>query len=514
MATRMAPGRSAARTRTIDVNVQMRHDRARARFVYVAILVLTLFIAAVAVRRAPQPFPIALLVLMLSCICAFVRPAAGVYVLVFLTMVGDAVTMPWWPFTKNMSSHESILYVSNGLILNPLEVLAAVTLLAWLMRSLEDRSWRFVRGRLLWPIVIFTGFVLAGYVRGIGAGGDKRIAVFEGRALFYVLIVYVLVTNLLTTRRQYVRLVMTAFVGVAIQSIFSLEYYRGLPPQRRASLETLSEHSATIPMAALFVLFACAVMFKCSRWMRWTTFVLGIPVMWAFLLSQRRAAMVALFVGLFIVIAVMFQRRRRAFWFVAPTFAILATGFVIATWHAQGALGLPSQAVKTVLFPGQLSEADTSSDLYRQIESHDLYFTIQADRVFGMGFGRPFLQPIPLPDISFFEFWQYIPHNSVLWIWIKMGFLGFVAMLFMFARSVQLGARSVALVRSNDHVAFVVVGLTYVVMFLTFAYVDIAWDPRSTVFLGLSMALCADFVQAYDIDAESRRTPRFEMVPQ
>ena len=103
-----------------------------------------------------------------------------------------------------------------------------------------------------------------------------------------------------------------------------------------------------------------------------------------------------------------------------------------------------------------------------------------------------------MPDISFFEFWEYIPHNNVLWIWIKLGFLGFAATLFMFGRAVQLGARSIALVRTNDHVAFVAVGLTYVVMFLVFAYVDIAWDPRSTVMLGLAMALCADFVQAHD----------------
>ena len=84
-----------------------------------------------------------------------------------------------------------------------------------------------------------------------------------------------------------------------------------------------------------------------------------------------------------------------------------------------------------------------------------------------------------MPDISFFEFWEYIPHNYVLWIWLKLGFLGFAAMLFMFGRAVQLGARSIALVRTNDHVAFVAVGLTYVVMFLVFAYVDIAWDPAA-----------------------------------
>ena len=119
-----------------------------------------------------------------------------------------------------------------------------------------------------------------------------------------------------------------------------------------------------------------------------------------------------------------------------------------------------------------------------------------------------------MPDISFFEFWEYIPHNNVLWIWLKLGFLGFAATLFMFGRAVQLGARSIALVRTNDHAVFVAVGLSYVVMFLVFAYVDIAWDPRSTVMLGLAMALCADFVQAHDVDAERREMPAFEMVPQ
>jgi O-antigen ligase len=513
MAMKTAP-RSVGRTRTIDVEVQIAHDKARARIVYGAIVVLTVLMAAVAYSRAPEPFPIALLVLTLACICAFFRPTAGLYVLVFLTMVGDVVTMPWWPFTKNMSSRESIFYVNDNLFISPLELLAAVTVIAWLLRSVADPTWRFVRGRMFGPIMVFTGFVLFGYARGLSSGGNKRIAVFEGRALFYVLIIYLLVTNLLTTRRQYVRLVMVAMVGVAIQSIFSLEYYRGLDDLKRASLESLGEHSATIPMDALFVLLIGALVFKGSRWLRWTAFLLSIPVAYAYILSNRRAAMIALFVGVSIIIAVLYQRRRRAFWILAPTTVFVGLGFVLATWNASGAISLPAKAVKTVLFPNDLSARDSGSDLYRQLEAANLYFTIQSNRLLGVGFGRQFLQVIPMPDISFFEFWQYIPHNNVLWIWIKLGFFGFIAMLFMFGRCVQLGARSVALIRSADHVAFAVVGLAYVVMFLVFAYVDIAWDARSTVFLGLSMALCADFVQAHDVDANSRRTSAFVLVPQ
>ena len=85
-----------------------------------------------------------------------------------------------------------------------------------------------------------------------------------------------------------------------------------------------------------------------------------------------------------------------------------------------------------------------------------------------------------------------------------MGFFGFVAMLFLFGRAVQLGARSVLAGAHRRARRVVLAGLAYVVMFLVFAYVDIAWDIRSTVFLGVAFALCADFEQAID---DRRRSP-------
>src|SRR5215212_2979991 len=159
-------------------------------------------------------------------------------------------------------------------------------MLAWLMRSIADANWSFRRGRMFAPLAIFSFFVAAGYVRGIAAGGDKRIAVFEGRPMFYMIIVYLLVTNLLSTRRQYVTLVMTAMVAVAIQSVFSLQYYRGLPAFEKENIESLGEHSAMVAMNALFILCIAAWCLRCSRWLRWSTTLLVIPVVWAYLLSQ------------------------------------------------------------------------------------------------------------------------------------------------------------------------------------------------------------------------------------
>ncbi len=113
--------------------------------------------------------------------------------------------------------------------------------------------------------------------------------------------------------------------------------------------------------------------------------------------------------------------------------------YVGAFWSSSSTIAFPAQAVKTVVAPDSLGAADQSSDQYRDIENYNLNYTIRADPIAGQGFGRPFLRPIPLADISVFELNAYLPHNSLLWIWIKMGFLGFVTVLYLFA--VTLHAR-------------------------------------------------------------------------
>jgi O-antigen ligase len=506
------PTVAVARERT--VGAQITKDRHRWWGVFGIMIGFVLVTGLIAMQTAPKPFSIAFVVLVLTCAAAFLRPTIGIYLIVFLTLIGDIATTPWWPFTKNMSSRESIFYVADSLSINPLEVLLVVTTAAWLSRRLEDPLWRFKRGALFWPVVAFGAFVFFGLARGIGTGGDRIIGLFEARPLVYIPLVYILLTNLLTTRAQYRRLVVMALVAVSIQSIFSLLYYRGLDRSAQENLESLSEHSATIHMNAMFVFLLAVYLFKCSASLRWVATVCVIPVFYAYALSQRRAAMVALFIGVLVLVVVLYFRRRRAFWFFVPTAIMISLGYIVATWNAGGAVGLPAQAVKTVLFPDQLGADDASSDLYRKTEAFNLWFTIQQNKVAGVGFGQKFLHPLPLPDISFFEFWEYLPHNAVLWIWLKMGFLGFVSMLFLFARAVQHGTRSVLSVRLPEHAAVVSVGLSYVLMFIVFAWVDIAWDVRSTVFLAVAFALCGDFRLAADEPPARQHVAAFEMVPQ
>lgn len=483
-----------------DSEVQRRRQRYLWFRVYASFGVLTVLVGGEAYYSAPHPFSLVLLLMIVGVAAVLVRPVLGVYIIMFFTLIGDNSTAAWYPFAKNMSSRESIFYVSDSVIISPLEVFLVVTTIAWLL-NYQDRVGQvrvvrqFRRGTLLFPLMAFTFFVLYGYLQGMRTGGDRNVALWEMRPLLYVPIFYVLVTQLLSTRQQYVRLFLVAMFAVFVHAVFAINYFRGLPAVDRSELESLGEHGASIHIDALLLLVLALMLIKgCSPRLRVGLLLLAIPSLVAYGMAERRAAVVALVVGIVMFSIVLHRRSRRAFWWFVPIVAVVGSLYLAAFWGVQGSIGFPAQAVKSVIAPGQLSEADASSDMYREFETYNLWYTIRSDPIRGLGFGRQFYQPIPLPDISFFVFWQYLPHNSILWFWIKTGFFGFVAMLFLFARTIQRGAITIARITDPNQLAFAIAALGYVVMYIVFAYVDIAWDARATIFLAFAMAWCADFI--------------------
>ncbi|MEP6298239.1 MAG: O-antigen ligase family protein, partial [Ilumatobacter sp.] len=266
------------------------------------------------------------------------------------------------------------------------------------------------------------------------------------------------------------------------------------------------EHGASVHLAVLFILTLCLIFLpKCSSRFRWTALTFCIPAIIVFALSQRRSAFNAFAIAMVLFLAVLFIERRRAFWWLAPTLTVFGVGYVLAFWSVTGPLGFGAQAVKSFIAPEQLDAVDRSSDLYREIEATNIWFTIRAEPELGVGFGNRFYQPWALPDLGpGFEFRDFLPHNSLLWIWLKTGYVGFVLMLFVLARTIQLGTRSIARVKDGDERAILVACLSYIVMYTVFTYVDIGWDARSVVFLSMAMAWCAD---SADVEAREAVDP-------
>src|SRR5262245_39335011 len=130
----------ARRERVATADEQRRANDRTWKIVYLAFLGLSGFLGLVAVGSAPKLLALPLTMLFLTVGLVVARPVAGVYLIGFFSLFSDAAVSPWYPFTKNMSSHESVLYVSNALILTPLEVLLALMLVGLALRILVDRG--------------------------------------------------------------------------------------------------------------------------------------------------------------------------------------------------------------------------------------------------------------------------------------------------------------------------------------------------------------------------------------
>ncbi len=468
---------------------QRRLTALRSWSAYLLVLGLFVVLTGLAWLTAPLPFGYAAVAMVITGLAWLLKPVVGLHLTVFFALVGDAVTMHWFPFNKNLSSRESIMFVHDKLAVSPLEAVVGFALALTFARALAEGRLP-ARGPFTRPLLVYSAFIVFGFVHGVGRGGDMRIALYQVRPMLLMPLLYLLALEILPDLRARRRLMWTVVGAVVVQSLLSLEYYFRLTPTKRATLERLNEHGSSVAMATVLALVVTVlVIHGCSRRTRLVLLLAAVPVAWTFVLGQRRAAFVGLLVAIVMLFAVLFWRQRRTFVRAAPVTLLVGAAIVGATWNATGPISTPAAAVKSIVAPDQLTEEESSSNLYRVVENINLRVTVQSSPLLGIGFGQPFLRPIPLADISFFEFYQYIPHNSIIWIWTQTGFLGFATLVFLLVRAVMLGALQIRRAPPGADLATTAAATFHVMIFSIFAFVDIAWDQRNTIALAIMMAL-------------------------
>jgi O-antigen ligase len=85
---------------------------------------------------------------------------------------------------------------------------------------------------------------------------------------------------------------------------------------------------------------------------------------------------------------------------------------------------------------------DASSNLYRQLENLNLGLDIRSSPVVGEGFGVPIPHPVYLFDASDIDpLINFVPHNNILYVWLRMGVFGVVAFWFTVGAAVVAACR-------------------------------------------------------------------------
>jgi O-Antigen ligase len=435
---------------------------------------------------------------LLGAAAILVQPRFGLYLILFGALVGDSRLLPWYPFVKGFSSRESLFFVHDAFIVSPLELYIVLTVLSWSARRLRQGDLRLYTGRLFWPALAFAASLDLGLAVGLATGGDPRIALWEARAVFYLVPLMLLAGNLVERPSHLAKILSIASAALFIKGVSASLYYLLVLRGDLSGVESIAEHGAAIHLNTLFVASLAVWIYKGSLVKR-ILLPLAIPfVLLGYIAMQRRAAFVTLAIALVLVIILLYREQRRLFWTVAPAFFLLSGGYVAAGWNSQSTLAVPAQAIKSVYAAHLASDRDQSSNNYRVRENRNISFTIHQHPWAGIGFGRKFSTVVPLADISrLFEWWEYIPHNSILWIWMKAGIAGFFSLLCLIGFAVVGGAGSLERLACADLKAVVLTATLYIVMHFIYACVDMSWDAASAVFVGTMMGVvnCAESIE-------------------
>jgi len=473
---------------------QAPYPRAGNPMIFVVLGVVAVVLTVAARATAPGALALGLAVMFMIVGAYFVRPILGICATVLFAMIADDFAMQWYPFVKGFSARESMMFLSKSVIFSPMEICVFAGIVGLFVRYLIYGRWPFRLGPVRKPLFAFLFFVIVGLGYGLVKGGSRKIALFQARPFFVMFGAYLLVASICRTRADYRRVLWSAIAAIEIHAIVALIHVVQLPAAAFELPESLFDHGPIMREDLLFVAAIASCLFwHNSRRQRTVLVVMIAPVAVVYMLAVRRAAIIALVAALILLCVLMFWRQRRTFIRVIPVCAVLAVGYTGAFWGSQSSLAFPAQAVKSVISPNQASQRNQGSDQYRTIENFDLNYTIRANKVLGIGLGQPFYRPIALPALGGFALNAYLPHNSIMALWVWFGLGGFVSFFCLLGRTLMLGAQKLREVGDGQDLSVLLTLVCGVVIFVVFASVDTAYGHDNMVMFALCLAAAANY---------------------
>lgn len=345
---------------------------------------------------------------------AFVRPLADIY-----RGLDNLLNMEFLPFS-------------------PLEIGIMVILLGAIRQS---TSVGFRYGPSFAPMIAVAAIFLVGLARGMETGADGMQGLREIRAVLYLPPLYLASANLIRTREHIRQLTIVLIAAITFMSVGALHthFTEVRTGQFTGSLDLLFSHENAIFGGLLVVFLTASIVWaKDNR----TRLILAIPAVIALaavMIMKRRIGIIALDTGLLLVALAVFKTNIRLSLILLPFVVALGVVYLGMYWDQTGGLGQGARSFRTVV--GQESTAeDKSSEDYRDIEAFNVRENISWQPVWGTGFGHEYQFVRPLPDLTgFWPMQRYIPHNTILWSWMKGGILALVLVLALFGHSLMKG---------------------------------------------------------------------------
>lgn len=395
-----------------------------------------------------------------------------------------------------------------GLFERPIGFLIIFIFLVLICHRLAARQRPLWGGKLLLPYLFFLLCVAGGVLHGLSSGGDIKIIVEEVRPFWYLFVSYLLAYNLVTDEKHIRALFWIVILSAGLKGLQGLYVYLVVLHGNLVGVNEIMAHEDSFFFVALLLLVVLFCLHHRYRPQFYAALLVMPAVLIALIANQRRADYIALVVGIAVAWAIIFQvnpRARKRLVAGALIFVVLAIGYVAAFANSNGGFGEPARAIASIINPALANARDAASNLYRLIEDFDLKYTVQRNPL-GLGFGKPFLEPIPLVDISAKDpLYNYVPHNTIYWVWMRLGPIGYVALWYLFGAIIVRGCLIARQLRERylQVVAIFITAITFMEIIVAFADYQLFFY-RNVIYLGL-MAGVLMKLPALDAKKEAAR---------
>ena len=373
------------------------------------------------------------------------RPVIGLYVIAICAVVVEQEPLPY----NIVTDHLNIFYwpprLDGSMPERPIGFLLLFILLIFIFQQLLSRQRPLRGGALFWPFLFLLGCVAMGIARGLSSGGTLRIIVLEVRPFWYLFISYLLAYNLITEKRHVRALLWITILGTGIKALQGVYIVVGPLHGHIQGQNEIMAHEQSFFFVLILLLIVLFCLHK-NYWPQLIACLVILPFLAVALVANNRRADYSAFaigavVAWILVIAVK-PKARKALITGLVLCGALVGAYILVFQHVNGSLGEPARAVISVIHPSSADQRDTLSNLYRYIEDYDLKYTEKQSPITGYGFGKPFQQPLLLPNIVGLDpYYLYIPHNNVLWIWMRLGPLGYLALWYLFGAAIVRGTQ-------------------------------------------------------------------------
>jgi len=392
-------------------------------------------------------------------------------------------------FFKNI---ESISYLPsfNAGVLNPLEFEISLFLLVWLLIIAVNKKTKINPIPVWFAFITFLGFLTASVTYGLLRGGDFLVSLWEVRSLFYLGLMYLIVPQIIQTKKQLRILIWVILIAITIKALQGLGWFvlQGFNTEGFAALTSLSD---TVFMVTIFYLLAALLLFNVKSGERIYIIAVLFILLPGFYMGQHSVAFASLGIAGFVFFVLMENKYRWRLIKILSPLLILGGIYLGVFRNNNSKLTHPVQLVKSGITEVEKYQnpADYYSKLYDDTENNNFAVITRQNMITGIGFGRKYNPPLTPAKITI-PIREFIAHNGNLWLLVKTGIFGFFAFWFFFNAFVFKGTFVYKNLKDPYLKAVLAVVIIAVINQMVVSYFDLQLtNYRNMVYLGALMGL-------------------------